>query len=133
MERILSGGKPPFLTAFMGACAISMEPEGRSFARCFVSFELDVMDRRAVNTISASSGARLPRLNLSRPALRAGPELRRQPESLNDRLLRLCADQTIDQFSIFENQHRRNAGDLITRRGTRILINIQLRDAISTV
>ena len=107
----------PSLLAFMGACAISIEPECRSFARCFVSFELDVMDLvRSTRSVS-----------------RAGPEERRQPESLNDSLLRLCADQTIDQFSVFENQHRGNAGDLITRRDTPILINIQLRNAISTV
>ena len=38
----------------------------------------------------------VPRLSISRPVSCSGPELCGQPESLNDRLFRLCADQAID-------------------------------------
>ena len=67
----LSGGKPPFLTCIMGASAISMEPECRSFARCFVCWTLWTSCGQHDLSVFAS-----PCLSVS--SSRAGAELRGQ-------------------------------------------------------
>ena len=43
-----------------------------------------------------------------------GGESRSEPQALCDRLFGLCADKTIDEFSIFEDKHGRYARDLKT-------------------
>ena len=49
-----------------------------------------------------------------------------------DCLLRLHADNLIDKLAVFENQEIRNAANIELRGGARILIDVQLRDFVST-
>jgi hypothetical protein len=49
---------------------------------------------------------------------------RREPKTLGDRLLRLCTDKTVDEFTILKDEHRRYAGDLKTRRCLRVIVDI---------
>jgi len=51
-------------------------------------------------------------------------------ETLGDDLLGLCADQAVDELTVFEDEHCRYARDLEARRGLRVLVDIQFSDAI---
>ena len=63
--------------------------------------------------------------------VRSGSGPRSDLEALGDRLLGLRADETIDEFAVFENEHGRYARDLKTRSSLRVLIDVQLRYAIT--
>ena len=54
-------------------------------------------------------------------------------EALGNRLFRLCADQTVDEFAVFEDEHGGYAGDLKTRSCLRIFVNVQFNYSISAV
>lgn len=57
--------------------------------------------------------------------------VRFQPRS--DYMLRLRADNLIDELAVFEDQERRDAANVELRGGARILVNIQFRDLVSTI
>src|SRR5215212_6773842 len=54
-------------------------------------------------------------------------------EALGNRFFRLCADQTVDEFAVFEDEHGGYAGDLKTRSCLRVLVNVQFNYSISPV
>jgi hypothetical protein len=45
-------------------------------------------------------------------------------------LLRLHADETVDELTVFKEEHGGYARDLKARCDLRVLVNVQLRDAI---
>ena len=59
--------------------------------------------------------------------------LRCRSQPTGDHLFRLCSNQTIDQFSVFKDQHRRNAGDLILARDLWIFVDVEFGDSIAAL
>ena len=55
------------------------------------------------------------------------------PKALHDRLLWLSSNQAINELSVFEDQHRGNAGYLIARRDIGVFIDVEFSDSISAL
>src|SRR5215212_748237 len=52
-------------------------------------------------------------------------------EALGNRLFRLCAYKTVDEFAVFEDEHGGYTGDLKMRSCLRVLVNVQFNYSIS--